>query len=78
MLNFQSVIIIDFLFFLSFFLFFFGPFFFRSLDSVKHFSLISEHGKIVFGVGEFSNIQQLVDHFKNYPIIGGETGLTST
>ncbi|XP_068689213.1 dual adapter for phosphotyrosine and 3-phosphotyrosine and 3-phosphoinositide-like isoform X2 [Montipora foliosa] len=46
----------------------------RSLDSVKHFSLRCEHGKFFFGVGEFYNIQELVEHFQNYPIIGGETG----
>ncbi|XP_073231413.1 dual adapter for phosphotyrosine and 3-phosphotyrosine and 3-phosphoinositide-like [Porites lutea] len=46
----------------------------RSVDSVKHFALTSNNGTFVFGVGKFHNLQQLVDHFQNYPIIGGETG----
>ena len=42
---------------------------------MKHFALTSNNGTFVFGVGKFHNLQQLVDHFQNYPIIGGETGL---
>lgn len=52
-------------------------FFARSLDSVKHFPLVFDNKKFVFGVGEFFNVEQLVEHFQNYPIIGGETGLTT-
>lgn len=57
--------------------FFFLIYFDRSLDSVKHFPLVFENKKFVFGVGEFFNVEQLVEHFQNYPIIGGETGLTT-
>ncbi|XP_078344483.1 dual adapter for phosphotyrosine and 3-phosphotyrosine and 3-phosphoinositide-like [Oculina patagonica] len=46
----------------------------KSLDSVKHFPLVFDNKKFVFGVGEFFNVEQLVEHFQNYPIIGGETG----
>ena len=46
----------------------------RSLDSIKHFPLVHEGTKFVFGIGEFSNVEQLMEHFQNYPIIGGETG----
>ena len=46
----------------------------RSLDSIKHFPLLREGTKFVFGIGEFSNVEQLLEHFQNYPIIGGETG----
>ena len=42
---------------------------------MKHFALTSNNGTFVFGVGKFHSLQQLVDHFQNYPIIGGETGL---
>lgn len=49
----------------------------RSLDSVKHFPLVFENKKFFFGVGEFFNVEQLVEHFQNYPIIGGETGLVT-
>ena len=42
---------------------------------MKHFALTSNNGTFVFGVGKFHNLQQLVNHFRNYPIIGGETGL---
>ena len=52
-------------------------YFYRSLDCVKHFSLRSDQGKFVFGVGEFSDAEQLMEHFQNYPIIGGETGSMS-
>ena len=43
---------------------------------MKHFPLTSENGKFVFGVGEFDSVEQLLEHFQNYPIIGGETGVT--
>ena len=46
----------------------------RSLDSIKHIPLFHEGTKIVFGIGEFSNVEQLMEHFQNYPIIGGESG----
>ncbi|KAJ7389221.1 hypothetical protein OS493_032689 [Desmophyllum pertusum] len=46
----------------------------KSVDSVKHFSLVFENKRFVFGVGEFFNVQELVEHFQNFPIIGGETG----
>lgn len=46
----------------------------RSLESVKHFSLSCDQGKFVFGVGEFSDAEQLMEHFQNYPIVAGETG----
>lgn len=46
----------------------------RSLDSIKHFPLVLEGAKFVFGIGEFYNVQQLMEHFQNYPILGGETG----
>ena len=46
----------------------------RSLDSIKHFPLVLEGTKFVFGIGEFCNVEQLMEHFQNYPILGGETG----
>lgn len=46
----------------------------RSLDSVKHFPLVLDGKKFVFGIGEFCNVEQLVEHFQNYPIMAGETG----
>lgn len=46
----------------------------RSLDSIKHFPLVLQGTKFVFGIGEFNNVEQLMEHFQNYPIIGGETG----
>ena len=48
--------------------------FFRCLDSVKHFTLSCDNGKLFFGAGEFSSVRELITHFQNYPIIGGETG----
>lgn len=47
---------------------------FRCLDSVKHFKLSCDNGKLFFGAGEFSSVGELLTHFQNYPIIGGETG----
>lgn len=46
----------------------------RCLDSVKHFKLSCDNGKLFFGAGEFSSVGELLTHFQNYPIIGGETG----
>ncbi|XP_020632290.1 dual adapter for phosphotyrosine and 3-phosphotyrosine and 3-phosphoinositide-like isoform X2 [Orbicella faveolata] len=46
----------------------------KSLDSIKHFPLVLQGTKFVFGIGEFNNVEQLMEHFQNYPIIGGETG----
>ena len=46
----------------------------RSLDSVKHFPLLYNGHVYSFGVGEFSSIQELVEHFDNYPVIAGRAG----
>ena len=46
----------------------------RSLDSVKHFPLLYNGHVYSFGVGEFSSIQELVEHFDNYPLIAGQAG----
>jgi len=51
-------------------------YFVRSVDSIKHIPLAREGTKFVFGIGEFNNVEQLMEHFQNYPIIGGETGFS--
>lgn len=50
----------------------------KSVNSVRHFPLVYDDIKFVFGVGEFFNVEQLVEHFKNYPIIAGDTGQAVT
>lgn len=37
--------------------------------------MVYDNRKFVFGVGEFFNVEQLLEHFQNFPIIAGDTGL---
>ncbi|EDO43858.1 predicted protein [Nematostella vectensis] len=47
----------------------------RSMDSVKHFPLIPDgKGGYKFGIGDFANIAELMEHFRNIPVLGGECG----
>ncbi|XP_058962690.1 dual adapter for phosphotyrosine and 3-phosphotyrosine and 3-phosphoinositide-like [Pocillopora verrucosa] len=50
----------------------------KSVDSVRHFPLVYDKRKFVFGVGEFFNVEQLLEHFQNFPIIAGDTGQAVT
>ncbi|XP_064623481.1 dual adapter for phosphotyrosine and 3-phosphotyrosine and 3-phosphoinositide-like isoform X2 [Lineus longissimus] len=47
----------------------------RCKDSVKHFPLVIEDGCYKFGMGSFSSMQDLVEHFANQPLIGSESGV---
>ncbi|ESO97786.1 hypothetical protein LOTGIDRAFT_104002, partial [Lottia gigantea] len=46
----------------------------RCENSVKHFHITYSGTQYVFGHGTFGNIDELVEHFENQPLIGGESG----
>lgn len=47
----------------------------RCKDSVKHFNVSRKKDAFTFGLAEFSNIDELNEHFLNQPFIGGESGM---
>lgn len=44
-------------------------------DSVKHFQISVQTDGISFGFGKFKNVDNLIKHFNNHPLIAGESGI---
>ena len=49
---------------------------YRAKNSVKQFSVRWNGKESSFGVGKFSTIEDLLDHFESKPVIGGESGMS--
>ena len=47
----------------------------RSHDSVKHYEVKWNGLQYTFGIATFDTFDEFVQHFKNRPIIGGESGM---
>ena len=46
----------------------------RGKDSVKHFKIAKEGEVYKFGITEFNNLESLITHFANQPLLGGNSG----
>ena len=45
----------------------------RTENSVKHFTARWNGEESSFGIGKFSTVEDLLDHFESKPVIGGES-----
>ena len=50
----------------------------RSTHSVKHFKLSVHKGNLTFGQETFADIDSFLQHFKNCPLIGDDTGINQS
>lgn len=52
----------------------------RCHDSIKHYAVNYDKysGIYTFGIGQFDSLEELIDHFKCLPVLGGETGPSIT
>lgn len=46
----------------------------RSKDAVKHFPVRWDGNHFLFGFAKFTNVEELISHFENKPVIGGDSG----
>ena len=49
----------------------------RCSHSVKHFKVVMNKGKIIFGQEEFEDVESFISHFDNCPLVGDDTGQNS-
>lgn len=47
----------------------------RCFQSVKHYEISWNGDKFNFGMGSFATVDELLDHFSNFPVIGGDSGV---
>ena len=47
----------------------------RCFQSVKHYEISWNGNEFKFGMGSFASVDELVEHFANYPVIGGDSGV---
>ena len=47
----------------------------RCFQSVKHYEVSWDGNEFKFGMGRFASIEELLEHFSNYPVIGGDSGV---
>ena len=46
----------------------------RCRNSVKHYRVIWDGRQFCFGLGKFPDVETLIEHFDNQPIISGDSG----
>ncbi|KAI6657257.1 Dual adapter for phosphotyrosine and 3-phosphotyrosine and 3-phosphoinositide-like isoform X3 [Oopsacas minuta] len=46
----------------------------RCFQSVKHYEISWDGIEFKFGMGTFNSVDELLEHFSNYPVIGGDSG----
>ena len=47
----------------------------RCFQSVKHYEISWNGNEFKFGMGSFNSVDELVEHFTNFPVIGGDSGV---